>query len=296
MGLNAQFDCYCLGHLGDPVKFDLHSHSHFSDGILSPEMLVSRAKEREVDVLALTDHDTIAGLHLAQKAAEEHGLQLINGIEFSSHWGKGGVHIVGLGIQTDSAELNSVIDSQNQARANRAEQIALRLAKAGIAGALEGAQALAGNAYVARPHFAQYLVDKGVVPNINAAFKKYLGTGKSADVKYQWPAMMDVIRWIHSAGGVAVLAHPCKYDLTRTKMCALIKDFAAAGGDALEVVSGMQAHPVTEDLAKIANANNLAASCGSDFHFPGQAWQELGCFPSLPSQSRPVWELLGFAA
>ena len=77
------------------MKFDLHCHSHFSDGVLSPEMLVSRAKEREVDVLALTDHDTIAGLSLAQKAAGEHGITLINGIEFSSQWGKGGVHRVG---------------------------------------------------------------------------------------------------------------------------------------------------------------------------------------------------------
>lgn len=278
------------------MKFDLHCHSHFSDGLLSPEMLVLRAKERGVDALALTDHDTIAGLFLAQKAATECGITLINGIEFSSQWGKGGVHIVGLGVSVDSAELNAAIASQNAARAGRAEQIAARLAKAGILGSLAGAQALAGNAYVGRPHFAQYLVNVGAVSNINAAFKKYLGTGKPADVKYQWPNMATIVEWIHAAGGVAVLAHPCKYDLTRTKMCALIKDFAAVGGDALEVVSGMQAHAVTEDLAKIAAANNLAASCGSDFHFPGQVWQELGCCPALPVQCRPVWELLGFAA
>lgn len=278
------------------MKFDLHCHSYFSDGILSPEMLVSRAKEREVDVLALTDHDTIAGLFLAQKAAAECGIQLINGIEFSSQWGKGGVHIVGLGFDVESPDLIAAIMAQNASRSGRAEQIAARLAKAGITGSLEGAQALAGNAYVGRPHFAQYLVSIGAVNNINAAFKKYLGTGKPADVKYEWPAMVTIIQWIHAAGGVAVLAHPCKYDLTRTKMCALIKDFAAAGGDALEVVSGMQAHPVTEDLARIAEANGLAASCGSDFHHPNQPWQELGCFPALPETCRPVWELLGFAA
>jgi len=287
-------DC---GHLlDDLVKFDLHCHSHFSDGVLSPEMLVARAKEREVDVLALTDHDTIAGLVLAQKAADDQGLKLITGIEFSSQWGKGGVHIVGLGFKLDSTELHAAIAAQNDARSGRAEQIAARLAKAGITGSLEGAQAIAGDAFVGRPHFAQYLINVGAVSNINAAFKKYLGAGKSADVKFQWPAMATIIEWIHAAGGVAVLAHPCKYDLTRTKMCALIKDFAAAGGDALEVVSGMQAHPVTEDLARIAAANNLAASCGSDFHLPGQPWQELGCFPKLPDSCRPVWELLGFAA
>jgi predicted metal-dependent phosphoesterase TrpH len=287
-------DC---GHLlDDLVKFDLHCHSHFSDGVLSPEMLVTRAREREVDVLALTDHDTIAGLVLAQKAADEQGLKLINGIEFSSQWGKGGVHIVGLGFKLDSAELHAAIAAQNNARSGRAEQIAARLAKAGITGSLDGARIIAGDAFVGRPHFAQYLVNVGAVTNINAAFKKYLGAGKSADVKFQWPVMTTIIEWIHAAGGVAVLAHPCKYDLTRTKMCALIKDFATAGGDALEVVSGMQAHPVTEDLARIAAANNLAASCGSDFHLPGQPWQELGCFPKLPDSCRPVWELLGFAA
>ena len=278
------------------MKFDLHCHSHFSDGILSPEMLLLRAKEREVDVLALTDHDTIAGLFLAQKAADECGITLINGIEFSSQWGKGGVHIVGLGFRVDSPKLSVAIESQNISRSGRAEQIAARLAKAGITGTLEGAQQLAGNAYVGRPHFAQHLVNIGAVSNINAAFKKYLGTGKLADVKFQWPNMATIIEWIHAAGGVAVLAHPCKYDLTRTKMCALIKDFAAAGGDALEVVSGMQAHAVTEDLAKIAEANHLAASCGSDFHLPGHPWQELGSFPALPERCRPVWELLGFAA
>jgi 3',5'-nucleoside bisphosphate phosphatase len=278
------------------VKFDLHSHSNFSDGILSPAQLVARAKERQVDVLALTDHDTTAGLLLAREAAAQQGIQLINGIEFSSQWGKGGVHIVGLGFDVDSPELQAAIDAQNIARNSRAEQIALRLARAGIKDALAGAQSLAGDAHVGRPHFAQHLVNIGSVANVNAAFKKYLGAGKPADVKYQWPDMATIIGWIRGAGGVAVLAHPCKYELTRTKMVALIKDFAAAGGDALEVVSGMQAHPVTEDLGRIATAHNLAASCGSDFHVPNQAWQELGCCPSLPESCRPVWELLGFAA
>ncbi len=278
------------------MKFDLHCHSHFSDGILSPEMLVSRAKEREVNVLALTDHDTIAGLFLAQQAADECGIILINGIEFSSQWGKGGVHIVGLGLKLESQSLKDAIDHQNHARVCRAEQIASRLAKAGIGGALEGAQAIAGEAVVGRPHFAQYLVNIGAVNNINSAFKKYLGSGKSADVKYQWPDMPTVVNWIHAAEGVAVLAHPCKYDLTRTKMCALIKDFTQAGGDALEVISGMQASAITEDLAGIAAVNNLASSCGSDFHSPNQPWQDLGNFSNLPARCKPVWQLLGFAA
>jgi Predicted metal-dependent phosphoesterases (PHP family) len=93
---------------------------------------------------------------------------------------------------------------------------------------------------------------------------------------------------------VAVLAHPFKYDLTRTKMCALIGDFAVQGGDALEVISGQQASGVADDLARIAEANRLYASCGSDFHVPDQPWQELGNFGTLPEQCRPVWQLLGY--
>lgn len=262
--------------------------------MLSPEALIARAKERGVTVLAVTDHDTIAGVRIAQKAAVEVGIQLVTGIEFSSQWGRGGAHIVGLGVDLDSPALIAAVEFQDQARQARSIAIADRLVKAGYLGALVGAQELAGNATVGRPHFAQYLVSIGAVKNINAAFKKFLGAGKPADVKYQWPLMDQVIGWIHAAGGVAVLAHPAKYELTRTKMCAMVDSFAVAGGDAIEVISGLQPAALTEDLIRIANSRNLYASCGSDFHFPDQSWQELGCFGRLPSHAKPVWELLGY--
>lgn len=257
---------------------------------------MSRAGERGVTALALTDHDTIAGIPVAQLAAKELGIRLVPGIEFSSHWGKGGVHIVGLGINPASAELNEAIARQQGARAERGRAIGARLAQLGVPDALAGAQKLAGGAQLGRPHFAQYLVDLGKVKNTPAAFKKYLGAGKPADVKFTWPDMRSVIGWIQAAGGVAVLAHPRKYPLTRTKMCALIADFAALGGDALEVISGQQPSGMAEDLARIAEAHKLAASCGSDFHRPGEPWQELGNFGKLPLQCRPVWSLLDSTA
>lgn len=279
---------------GVRVIFDLHSHTYFSDGALSPEALVERAKERGVSVLAITDHDTIAGVGLAHKAAVKAGIQLIAGIEFSSQWGKGGVHIVGLGVNPDSAGLHKAIHFQELARAARSEAIGERLARAGFPGALAGAREIAANGTLGRPHFAQYLVNTGAVKSINAAFKKYLGAGKPADVKYQWPLMEQVIGWIHEAGGIAVLAHPAKYELTRMKVCALVDAFAAAGGDAVEVISGLQPANLTQDLAGIVNARSLYASCGSDFHMPGQSWQELGSFGALPENVKPVWNLLGF--
>jgi len=278
------------------VIVDLHSHTHFSDGRLSPAELFARAKAKQVGALAVTDHDTIAGLEYARQAAQQEGITLINGIEFSCRWGKVNVHVLGLAIDPQSPLLQAAVQAQADARSLRSEAIAQRLVKLGFADALQGARQFAGDALVGRPHFAQYLVAAGAVKNINAAFKKYLGAGKPADVKYEWPDMQEAITWVKGSGGLAVLAHPAKYDLTRTKMCRLIADFAAAGGDGLEVVNGHQQTNLTQDLAKLALANGLYASCGSDFHFPDQPWQELGQFSPLPPQVQPIWEAPGFYA
>jgi predicted metal-dependent phosphoesterase TrpH len=276
------------------VIFDLHCHTHCSDGALSPEDLILRAAEKDVSVLSITDHDTIAGWQMAESHALKSGIKLIPGIEFSSQWSKGQVHIVGLNISTESTELLSAIEQQSASREQRSLQIAAKLSKLGIEGALEGARAQAGNAQLTRPHFAHFLVEKGYAKDINAAFKKYLGQGKPADVKYQWPSMQQVIGWIKSAGGIAVLAHPARYDLTRTRMCKLVEEFVEAGGQAMEVISGFQTSEVTKDLSRIANQYDLYASCGSDFHYPNQHWHELGAFGALPDNVRPVWNLFGF--
>lgn len=256
---------------------------------------MSRAKACGVTHLALTDHDTLDGLTDARRAAEREGVCLVPGIEFSSQWGRSGVHIVGLAIDPDSADLRAAVAAQQEARAQRARAIAERLAKLGYPGLLEQAQAFAGPGHLGRPHFAQALVACGAVKSVAAAFKKYLGAGKPADVKFAWPPMDLVIAWIQAAGGLAVLAHPRKYPLTRTKMCALIGDFAERGGDAMELISGQQPAGTAEDLARIARQQGLAGSCGSDFHRPNEAWQELGNFGVMPRDCYPVWEMPAFA-
>ncbi len=270
--------------------YDLHSHTCFSDGRLSPAELLARAKVRQVSQLAVTDHDTIAGLACAQQAAQQEGIVLVPGVEFSCTWGLVGVHVLGLAINPQASALQAAVAHQLQARQQRSRAIAERLAKLGFSDALEGALRIAGEAAVGRPHFARYLVECGAVKDINSAFKKYLGTGKPADVKYAWPEMQQAIDWIHAGSGLAVLAHPAKYDLTRTKMCCLIADFSAAGGDGLEVVNGQQPNALTQDLARLAAQHQLYASCGSDFHMPGQPWQELGQFSPLPPQVTPIWQ------
>lgn len=272
--------------------YDLHCHSHCSDGTLAPADVVARAVEQGVDVLALTDHDTTEGLQEAHNAAQNQPIRLINGIEFSSRWGRHGVHIVGLNLDLSCDELKQAETQQRQARLDRAEQIAERLAhKCNFQNTLAGAREFAGGECVGRPHFAQYLLEQGHVKTINEAFKKYLGSGKVGDVKQLWPEMGDVVDWITASGGVAVLAHPDKYKMTRTKLRALMGDFADLGGQSVELVSGLQVSGVAENLQKLAEPLGLLASCGSDFHRPGQHWQELGGFNPLPAGARPVWEL-----
>lgn len=275
------------------MLFDLHCHSNLSDGVLSPEDLVSRAHEHGVTHLALTDHDCVLGIDRATVQAKALGMSLISGIEYSSQWSKRGVHIVGLGIDHNHPVIKASVEQQFILRQDRAEAIAVKLAKVGIPDALAGAKAYASaDGLIARPHFAHFLVEQGHVSSVNQAFSRYLGQGKPADVKLAWPEMETVLGWIHAAGGLAVLAHPDKYKLTRTKQRALINAFVTLGGDAMEVLSGSAQPGAADYLAKLARERDLLASCGSDFHSPDQPWQELGRFGEMPANCEPIWEKL----
>ncbi|MDO3386419.1 PHP domain-containing protein [Gilvimarinus sp. SDUM040013] len=270
------------------MTVDLHMHSTCSDGALSPRALVQRACEQGVSMLALTDHDTLAGIAEAKAEADALSIQFINGIEFSSRWGKIGVHIVGLNMDISGVQLRERVAQQARARRERNEIIAQKLDKLGVKNAYERACALASDE-PGRPHFAQLLVEDGLVIDTARAFKKYLGSGKMGDIRLQWPQIGEIVASIKAAGGVAVLAHPAKYGLTRTKLRALVADFAESGGEAMEIISGHQVAGVAQNLTNIAQEFGLLASQGSDFHRPGQPWQELGAIAPMPAGIVPVW-------
>ncbi|HEY8570303.1 PHP domain-containing protein [Microbulbifer sp.] len=279
-------------------QVDLHCHSTASDGILSPEALVSRAKSAGVTLLALTDHDTVAGFAEAQVAAEKEGVTLLPGIELTACWGRRVVHIVGLNIDPASAAIEDAIEERDRLRHARAMEIAARMEKRGFAGALEGARQHAGDGVIGRPHFARWLVEAGHLPDEAKAFKRYLGAGKIGDVTVAWPDMADTVASIHAAGGAAVLAHPLKYGLTRIRLQSLLSEFQDVGGDAVEVVCGQQNPVQTREilalLERVGEARDpggqLLASLGSDFHQPDQPWRALGCV-RLPAGVEPVWNL-----
>jgi len=276
------------------IKYDLHSHTKYSDGSLSAQALIELAIERGITHLAITDHDTVqAHLQLTENnniyATEK--IKIIKGIELSSQWNNMGLHIVGLNIDIHSTAITAAVKHQTQLRIERVKTIAKKLLQRGFPDITQGAMILAGDGQVGRPHIAQHMVDEGLVSSVGQAFNKYLGAGKVGDISSVWPDLECVVEWINAAGGVAVLAHPSRYKMTRTKRRRLMADFSDAGGQAIEVCAGNQVPGVAEEMAAVCDEFGFHASVGSDFHNPDYKWVKLGQYPSLPKACRPVWEL-----
>ena len=272
-------------------KIDLHSHTWYSDGQLSPEELILRAHNMQVDVLAITDHDTVAALDEAEafQATQKRPLTIIAGIELSTSWHGFDIHVLGLKVNRNDQQFRQRLKEQEAARKMRAEAIAAKLTKCGLHGVYEKALALAGKGQITRAHFGRAMVEMGYVDSFEAAFKKYLGKGKRAHVAPKWITIEQAVNWIHDAGGKAVLAHPGHYDMTAKWLRRLLMQFAAAGGNGMEVCHPNLAPDRRRQLAIYAEEYQLQASAGSDFHGPGR-WTELGRHLTIPEQLTPVWQ------
>jgi len=272
------------------MRIDLHSHTTVSDGKLSPAELIAHATISQLDMLAITDHDSID----AYAEIPAMGLlpfRLIPGIEFSTQWSKLEIHILGLNIDLQSAVLQAGIATQHRHRLDRAGEIADTLSRLlGIDNILTAVRQLAHSDHnIGRPHFARYLIEAGVVKDDKEAYKLYLGMGKKAYIKPTWTSLTDIIECIRASGGIAILAHPARYQLTWTRLNKLIDSFIEAGGQGIEVISGNQTNDVTAELTKICLKKQLLASCGSDFHGHEQHWNKLGHSRPLPHECEPVW-------
>jgi len=201
-----------------------------------------------------------------------------------------GIHVLGLNVDPENGILRRGVARQKSTRYKRARTIADRLSKCGVPDSFDAVVEIANGDYIGRPHFAEYLVATGIVKDSKTAFRKYLGAGKAGDVRHGWASMDEVVQWIDAAGGIAVLAHPAKYGLTKKKTRALAKAFRQSGGRGIEVVCGPQQDATTMYLARLANELELEASCGSDFHSPEFPWSRPGGFGPLPADVRPVWK------
>ncbi len=268
---------------------DLHTHSRHSDGTLTPEELVALAAGRKLELLALTDHDTIAGCAAAARACEAVGIDFIPGVELSCGWRDREIHVVGLAIDTANAALTAHLERVVAMRRERIRAIATKLRDAGVVPQTDlAADVLAGTDVPTRTHLARRLVELGAAPTLQHAFDRHLARGRSGHVRAEWPALEAAIEVIRAAGGIAVLAHAHRYRCSSGQLDELCAAFRAAGGEGLEVsLAGLSPNDY-DRLARLARRHGLAGSVASDFHEPGMPWRPLGRFDKLPDQVAPL--------
>ncbi|HQD13845.1 MAG TPA: 3',5'-nucleoside bisphosphate phosphatase [Ottowia sp.] len=276
-----------------PQNADLHCHSVVSDGTLTPEQLAARARANGVDLWSLTDHDEVGGQQRALEAARAEGLRYLTGVEVSVTFADETVHIVGLGFDHTDPRMAEGLADTRDGRGPRAIEMGEQLAKVGIPGAYEGALKYVGNPrLISRTHFARFLVETGACRDTAEVFRRFLVEGKPGYVPHRWARLGDAVRWITQAGGVAVVAHPARYNFSATAQYALFSEFKQHGGQGVEVVTGSHSAAEAQRYAELAREFGLAASRGSDFHSPDESHVDLGRLAPLPADLTPVWALL----
>ena len=241
---------------------DLHAHTTASDGQHPPEELVRLAQQAGVRQLAVTDHDTVAGIAAAQTAAKALGVEIIPGIELSANLNRREIHVLGHFIDPANPALANMSESLRAERRTRMEKMLAKLAAMGLPVTMAEVERLSGGENLGRPHLARALVERGWVAYVREAFDRFLGSGKPACVEREPLPAADAIALIHGAGGTATLAHPGVNKVERHELAALAK----AGLDGIEALHTDHNPSVREKYLKFARELDLVPTSGSDFH------------------------------
>ncbi|EAQ66179.1 Phosphoesterase PHP, N-terminal:PHP, C-terminal [Marinomonas sp. MED121] len=258
--------------------------------MLTPTELLTKAKEQEVELFSLTDHDTLTGLEEAAIAAKALGIMLVPGVELSVQWAGIPLHMVVLGFDQSNDVLASIVESNQKTRLERAKRIAQLLVKQGLPDLYEKAVIEAGPSQIGRPHFARVMVREGLVKDDNKAFDQYLGNKRLGKLRDVWPNLEDIVPDLAVTGCDLVMAHPKRYPLTLTKLKRLMTHFSQLGGNAMEVSSGNENPQSVRMLETIARDLGLGVSAGSDFHGPYGPWCQVGKFTPIQEASlNPIW-------
>lgn len=271
---------------------DFHTHSHYSDGVLSPAELVERARQRNVGTLALTDHDTLAGLAEARDACAAAGIRFVDGVELSAAWRGQTIHVVGLKFDITHARLGTHLDAVLERRRARLREIGERLEKRAKLPGRELAATAAAVTAPTRLHLARALVARGHARDTQEAFDRWLNKDKAGHVPAEWPAFAQVMTVLRDSGAVPVLAHPHRYRLSSGGLRELTAAFVQEGGVALEAsMAGMSPNDA-DRIASLCRRFSLLASMGSDFHDPSVPWNPLGRWLKLAAGLEPVTQRL----
>ncbi len=272
------------------LNVDLHMHSTASDGTVAPGDLVDRAASNGLQIMALTDHDTLDGLPRARQAAADHGIRFMNGVEISVSWGGETLHMVGLDFDADHPGLVAQLKQVSVSRFERGRAMDAGLVASGLPSVFDEAMAYAGNPnLLGRAHFARALVARGVCSHMQAVFDRYLTPGHPGYVAHEWTSLAKAMALVHEAGGFTVLAHPARYRINATAHWALLQEFMSLGGRAIEVATGSHSQDETRRYQRLSVEMGLMASRGSDFHCPKESRYDVGQAPVLPCGTWPVW-------
>ena len=248
------------------MYIDLHTHTTASDGQYTPSELVTMAKEKNIELLSITDHDTVSGLEEAVEAAHRCNIDFIPGIEISTYMGVE-IHILGFYVDYKNKILVEKCEEYERSRSNRAIRICDYLNGIGIPVVLDEVKEYAGDGSIGRPHFAQWLQEHDYVQTRKEAFSRYLDTPRFKEATERTkPTPEEAIKLIHDAGGIAVMAHPGLLKLGRKNQESIIRALKAAGMDGLECFYSKHEKKQEEYYLRLAMEYGLKISCGSDFH------------------------------
>ena len=258
------------GDAGRPAFVDLHTHSTASDGTLPPERVVEAAKRCNLAAIALTDHDSIAGVAAARAAGDRVGVRVVAGCELSAFQDDHEVHLLALHL-TRLEALEGRLEELRTLRHDRAEKIVAKLNALGIPITLEEVLQQANGGAVGRPHVARALIARGAVVDFKDAFMRYLGSAGSAFVPKARLSIEDAIEIAHEAGGLAIWAHPAEGG-RRERLEPLVK----AGLDGVEVKHPGHSPDDVRSLQALADYFGLVVSGGSDWHGSSEGPRKLG--------------------
>lgn len=264
---------------------DLHVHSVFSDGTFTPRQMVELARERGLDTVALTDHDTVNGLDEAFSAGDELGVEIVPGIEFSTIYQGNGVHVLCYFMDAENPDLAAELHRLRDDRYTRGELMVAKLQELGYPISFERVREIAEGGNIVRPHVAQALVEAGVVPTLKEAFSdELIGSGGRAYVEKHALHPIDSLELIHAAGGACVLAHPGTFRETKPVPSSLIDDLAEAGLDGIEVSHPEHTPEVEAEYLQVARRLGLIWTGSSDCHGDRYDPVRLGMRTTAPEQ------------
>lgn len=255
---------------------DLHMHSTFSDGTLTPTQLVELAKKNNIEVMAITDHDNVDGLKEGRIEAEKVGITFVNGIEVSANFLSKDIHILGYFLNLKDEAFLGWLKNLQEKRYNRTLEMLKKLSKLGIEISLAEVEGEVLGNVIGRPHIAKVIIKKGFAATMNEAFDRYLGDGKPAYVPKVGVDMVEVVKKLKANGAVVILAHPHLISHSDDTVVNIIDKLVKNGLDGLELYYPSIDMKKRKKLLKIAKKRGFILTGGSDFHGLHRAGIDLG--------------------